>query len=265
MRSIRSLNVNFGLVNIPVKIYSATAGNEISLRQLHGKDFSPIRYAKVCTAEEEEVPAGEIVRGYEYKKGEYIVLTDEDLEEINPKKSSSIEVFEFVTEKEVDAKYAEKPYYLEPDKGAAKAYALLRDALKKTGKVGMSRFVLRTNEYLGLLKPDGQALVLQQLRYHSDLVPPDGLKLPEDMAEGREMDIAVKLIEQLSEPFKPENYRDTYREQFEAAVERKAKGETIRVSEATPQEAGRVPDLMEALLQSLQQEESRRKQEQTVS
>jgi DNA end-binding protein Ku len=264
MRAIRSLNLSFGLVNIPVKIYSGTAGTGISFRQLHAKDFAPIRYAKVCTAEEEEVPQNEIVRGYEYQKGEYIVLTDEDLEEINPRKTNSIDVLEFVDAAEVDPKYLEKPYYLEPDKGAARAYALMRDALKRSGRVGIARFMLRSREHLGLIKPDGRALMLHQMRYHTDLVQPDGLDLPDEMSEGRELEVAMKLISQLTEPFQAENYRDTFREEFEAAVERKARGETIRITEEEP-EPSRVPDLMEALLQSLQQEQSRRQhQEQNV-
>ena len=254
MRAMWSGSVSFGLVTIPVRLYSAT-GKETKLEfdMLHKKDMSPIRYAKVCKLEGDEIPNDEIVKGYEYSDGEYVILEDEDFLRANSKLSRSIEITSFTDETAIDDIYFEKPYYLEPDKGASKAYGLLRDALKQTGKVGIAQFVLRDREHLAAIKPSGDVLVLNQLRYESELRTPEGLDLPQAAADEKEMDLAVMLIDRLSEPFEPERYKDTYTEQLRAVIEERAQGRVpvARVEEPQPT---KVADLMATLKQSVEQQ-----------
>ncbi len=226
MRSIWSGAISFGLVYIPVRLYNATVTQELDLDMLRKSDLCPIHYAKVCRATGDEVPNDEIVKGYQYRKGEYVVLTDEDFRRANVKKTQTIEIVQFIEAKEVDQKYLEKPYYLEPVKEAAKAYALLHEAMRRTDKVAVARFVLRTREHMALLKPDGDALVLNQMRFASEIKPADDLKLPGQDARlaERELDMAVKLIGQLTEPFRPEQYHDTYTEELLRLIQEKAEG-----------------------------------------
>jgi DNA end-binding protein Ku len=153
MRAIWSGALSFGLVNIPVKLYSATAGMGLDLTMLHKKDISPIRYARICRADGKEIPYEDIVKGYEYQKGDYVILTDEDFKKASVEKTKAIEIESFVKESEIDPIYFEKPYYLEPEKGAQKAYALLRESLKKSKKIGLAKFVLRNREHLAAIRP----------------------------------------------------------------------------------------------------------------
>lgn len=255
MRAMWSGSVTFGLVNIPVRMYSATGGEgKLEFNQLHSKDMSPIRYARICRLEEIEVPYEEIVKGYEYSDGEYVVLEDEDFERANVAKSKSIEIMDFVSESEIDTIYFEKPYYLEPDKGAAKAYALLREALNKTGKVGIARYVIRNREHLAALKPSDDVLVLNQIRYAAELRSAEGLNLPaaEEVPE-REMDLALALVNQLTGPFNPEQYSDTYTEELRQVIEEKAAGR-VPVPKGKAPEPTEVTDLMDVLRKSLDQE-----------
>jgi DNA end-binding protein Ku len=212
MRAIWTGALSFGLVNIPVRLYSATSGTGLEFDMLHKKDLSPIRYARVCRADGKEVPYEEIVKGYEYKKGDYVVLTDEDFKKAAPRRTKTVDIFDFVKEDEIDSVYFEKPYYLEPDKGAGKAYSLLREALKKSKKVGLAKFVLRNKEHLAVIKPFGKVVVLNQLRFNDEIRPPEGLDLPgEKVAKGKEIEIALALIDHLTSHFKPEDYKDDYK------------------------------------------------------
>src|SRR5690349_8275629 len=160
MHPIWSGVLSFGLINIPIKVYSGTAGVNIEFNLLHKTDYSPIRYAKVCRKEGKEVTQADIVKGYEYRDGDYVVLTNEDLKDLNMDRSQAIDVLGFVKESEIDSIYFEKPYYLEPDKGAGKAYAILRESLKKSKKVGVAKFVIHTREHLGIIKPHEKIIVL---------------------------------------------------------------------------------------------------------
>lgn len=225
---------------------------------LRKQDLCPISYARVCRDTGEEVPYEEIVKGYEYRKGDYIVIEDEDFRRANVRKTQTIDIEEFVDEREIDTKFFEKPYYLEPTKQARKAYALLREALKKTGKVGVGRFVLRSRERLVALKPEGDLIVLEQMRFVSELRKPEGLNLPAgDEANNRELSVAIKLIDQLTEPFKPEQFHDTYREELERVIAEKAAGRTpeARGEKPIPTE---VPDLMAKLRESLERARARK-------
>jgi DNA end-binding protein Ku len=253
MKAIWSGAISFGLVYIPVHLFNATVTQDLDLDMLRKSDLCPIHYAKVCRETGDEVPNDQIVKGYEYRKGEYVVVTDEDLKRANVKKTQTIEIVAFIEAKEVDQKYLEKPYYLEPVKQAAKAYALLREAMRRTDKVGVARFVLRTREHMALLKPEGDVLVLNQMRFASEIKPADGLNLPkkEKPAE-RELEMAVKLIGQLSEPWKPEQYHDTYIEELKRFIEQKAEGKepAVHGEEPIPIE---VTDLFAKLRESLDQ------------
>ena len=226
MRAIWNGAISFGLINIPVKLYSGAESRDgIDLHMLHEKDKSPIRYAKICKEEDKEVPFDEIVKGYEYAKGEFVVITDDDFEAADAKKTTTIDIVEFADENQIDVRYLEKPYYMEPQKGADKPYALLREALRKKNRLAVATFVLRQREHLALIKTVGSVLVLNQMRYPSDLRSPGGLKLPaKNAATDRELDMALKLVDQLTQPFVPEDFHDTYTEELQARIEAKVKG-----------------------------------------
>jgi DNA end-binding protein Ku len=255
MRAIWSGSVSFGLVNIPVKLYSASETEaKIDFNLLHEKDMSPIRYAKFCKLEGVEVPNEEIVKGYEYSKGEYVIMTDDDFKQALPATTQAIEITDFTAEIEIDDIYFEKPYYLEPDKGAAKPYALLREALRRSGKVGIARFVLRNREHLAAIKPSGDVLILDQLRYQSDIRKPDELNLPSsEQLQDRELDLALALVDKLTVPFNPEQYTDTHTAELRRVIEEKAAGRVPVAREEAPQPTN-VVDLMSVLKRSLEQE-----------
>ena len=255
MRAMWSGAVSFGLVNIPVRLYSATGGEaKLEFDLIHEKDKSPIRFARICKLEGEEVPYQELVRGYEYSDGEYVVLTDEDFQKANVTRTRAIEILDFVKETEIDDIFFEKPYFLEPDKGAAKPYALLREALRQSGMVGIARFVLRNREHIAAIRPSGNALVLDQLRYLSEIRSAEGLKLPEAVdLDQREMDLARALVNQLTDEWKPEKYHDTYTEELRQLIEEKAAGRVPAPKGEEPKPT-EVVNLMDVLKQSLERE-----------
>ncbi len=259
MRSIWSGAISFGLIHVPVKLYTGVQEQGPDLDMLRKGDLCPIRYARVCRDTGEEVPYQDIVKGYEYRKGDYVVLEDEDFKRANVRKTQTIDVTEFVNEDEIDAKLMEKPYYLEPAKQARKAYALLREALKKTRKVGVGKFVLRNREHLVIVKPEDDLLVLEQMRFVDEVRKPEGLDLPsKEEASQRELDVAIKLIDQLTEPFKPEQFHDTYREELQRVIEEKAQGRTPQPKGERPIPT-EVPDLMAKLRESLEQARKQKK------
>jgi DNA end-binding protein Ku len=253
MRAIWTGALSFGLVNIPVRLYSATAGTELKFNLLHQKDLSPIKYLRVCRADGAEVPYEDIVKGYEYQKGDYVVLTDEDFKRANVRRTKTIDISEFVDEKEIDLIYAEKPYYLEPDRGAAKPYVLLREALKRSGKVAVCKFVLRQKEHLGIVKPHGNVLLLEQLRFATEIREPEGIDAPTDEVVGdKEVEVALALINQLSEPFNPSEHEDEYTKELLGVIEEKSKGKTVRIQEGEEPAPTAATDLMATLRASLE-------------
>jgi DNA end-binding protein Ku len=258
MRAIWTGSLSFGLINIPVRLYSGSENKGgLEFDMLHKTDLSPIRYARICRKDGKEIPYDQIVKGYEYQPGDYVVLTDSDFAKAAPQKTKAIDIAEFTDEKEIDIRYFEKPYYLEPDKGADKPYALLREALSKSGKVAVAKFVLRNRERLCIVKPVGRALVLDQMRFPSEIREPSELKLPEKKAAKSEVDMALKLIEQLTQPFIAEDFRDTYTEELEKVIEAKAKGKPRK---AAPKAEAAKPagDLMTMLKASLEQEQAKK-------
>ena len=253
MRSIWSGAISFGLVLIPVKLYTAVQESTLDLDMLRKQDLCPIRYARVCRDTGEEVPYEDIVKGYQYRKGDYVVLEDEDFRRANVRKTQTIDIVEFVNQGEIDPKFIEKPFYLEPTKQARKAYALLREALRKTGKVAVGRFVLRNREHLVVLRSEEDIIVLDQMRFADEIRKPAGLDLPaKDEASDRELDMAIKLIDQLTAPFQPEQFHDTYKEELERVISEKAQGKTPESEEQQPIPT-EVPDLMAKLRESLEQ------------
>lgn len=253
-RSIWSGALSFGLINIPVKLYAAALNTDLRFHFLHKEDLSPIRFAKVCRADGREIPFDDIVKGYEYQKGDYIMLTDEDFEKANPRKAKTIEISEFVDEKGIDSVYFERPYFLGPDKNAEKPYALLREALKKSKKVGVARFVLRNKEHLAAVKVQGNVLVLNQMKFREEIRDPKEIDAPgAEHVSARELAMAISLIEQLTDKFRPEQFRDTYKKELETLIAEKAKGHRPKAKEAAPQ-LTKVSDLMNALKASLERE-----------
>ncbi len=253
MRSIWSGAISFGLVYIPVRLYSATESNQLDFDLLRRDDLCRIRYVRVCEETGEEVPWDDIVKGYEYEEGRYVVLEDEDFERANVRKTKTIDIVSFVEAKEVDQKYLEKPYYIEPDEGAKPAYALLRAALKASGKAGLARFVLRTREHVALVKAEDELLVLNQIRFASELRSPEPLDLPEKAEVGeRELDMALELIDQLSEPWQPRNYRDTYVEDLKAIIQQKIEGRAVELGEEEAAIPAEAEDLFSRLRKSLE-------------
>jgi DNA end-binding protein Ku len=251
MKSIWKGSIAFGLVNIPVRLYSATETQGVTSHMLHKKDLSRIRYQRVAESTGKEVPADQIVRGYEVDKEQYVLLTDEELDGVSPEKSTGIEIQEFVEESDISSLYFEKPYYLEPDKGAAKAYTLLREALAKTGKVGIAQFVLRNRESLCVLKPQGNGLVLNALRFASEIRSMEELALPStEKISVSEVSLATKLIEGMAGTFDPAKYKDTYTEEVQKLIEAKAKGQKRSAPAPKPAKSN-VIDLVAALQESL--------------
>lgn len=251
MRAIWSGAISFGLVNIPVKLYSAVTTQSLDLDMLSKKDMSPIKYKRVSAASGEEVDYKDIVKGYEYSKGEYVIINEKDFEKASPEKYRTIDIVDFTSEKEIDAVYFDKPYYLEPDKGAGKAYTLLLKALQKSGKVGIARFMIRNRERIGVVKPLKDVVLLEQIRFASEIRSYEDLNLPKaQKLSPKEIEMAVKLIDQLTTKFDPETYKDTYIEELKKIIEAKAKGKEIKMPKMEKPSA-RVTDLMEVLKESL--------------
>jgi len=251
-RSIWSGAISFGLVNVPVKLFSAVSPKDVRFHQLDAKTKSRVRQKRVSAATGEEVPYEEIVKGYELGPDTYVTITPEELEALDPKATKSIDIEDFVDLDQIDPVFYERPYYLVPDKGGAKAYALLREAMRETNKVGIARLVLRTKQYLAAIRPMDDALVLETMLFADEVVPPDELDLPGKEIEvtEREEKMARQLIDSLTTDFDPEKYRDEYRERVLELIEQKAAGQEI-VVEDTAEEAPKVVDLMAALEASL--------------
>src|SRR5262245_27505180 len=208
MRAIWSGAIGFGLVNIPVKLYSATQGSELDLDMLDKKDRSNIKFQRVNANTGKEVPWENIVKGYKVDD-RYVVLTDEDFQKAAPEKNKTITIEEFIDEKDIDSIYFETPYYLQPDKSGVKPYALLKEALEKTGKVGMGTFVLRNRESLVLIKPHDDMLVLNKIRYQQEIRSTEEITVPATHSKPGELKMAIQLIQQLSGKFDLSKYKDT--------------------------------------------------------
>jgi DNA end-binding protein Ku len=252
-RPIWSGTISFGLVTVPVKLVTATQSQDVRFNQLEEGSGSRIRYRKVSESTGEEVPNERIVKGYEISPGQYVVMEDDELASFAPKATRMIEIEDFVDLDQIDPLYFDHPYYLVPDRNAGKPYRLLLDVMNEQEKVAIGRVVLRGKEHLVALRPLGDALCIETMRYADEVIPVEKLEgLPEGDAEPtqRELDMARQLVETLTADFEPEKYHDQYREQVRELIEKKAAGEEI-VAEPLVEEPAKVVDLMAALEASL--------------
>jgi len=253
MRPVWNGSISFGLVNIPVKLYSASEERALSFKMLDRESLAHISYKKVNKDTGKEVEQKDIVKGYECGKGKFVVLEKEDFKRANPRKTELLDIVSFTDEKEIDSRLFEKPYFVEPVGKSAKAYSLLRDALKKSGKVGVAKYVLHEREHVGILKFEDNMLMLIELRYQDELRKPEGLELPKGADyQKKELDLALSLIDQLSEKFDIADYKDTYVDELRKIIRAKAKG---NLKEAPKEKAETQPtdfaDILEMLQQSL--------------
>jgi len=255
-RSIWKGAISFGLVNIPVELHTAVRSEaRISFRQLHKKDLSPIKYDRVCAKEEKSVPWEEIVKGYEYSKGKFVVLDEEDFRAAAIESSKTIDIQDFVKEDQIDPRFFESPYYLLPQKGGDKAYALLREAIRKTGMVGIGMVTMRSNQqHLVAIKVVEDALVMEIMRYADELVDTSSFTFPSaENVRPAELTMAEQLVNTLADAFQPEKYSDTYRDNLMRIINAKMKGKKVEVEEPAEPEATNVVDLMARLQESLAQ------------
>jgi DNA end-binding protein Ku len=253
MATIWKGSLTFGLVNIPVELRSAVKSDHISFRLLHEEDLSPVKYERVCQRTGEPVPWDEIVKGYEYTKGKYVVLTDEDFKAAALESSKTIDILNFVQESEIDPRYFETPYYLVPAKGGEKAYALLREAVRNAGAVGIGKIIIRQSQHLAGVKVVGDALVLEIMRFANELVDSDEFTFPKaDVVRPQELKMAEQLVANLAEPFDPARYTDDYRANLMRIIKAKMKGKKVVLEESdeAPEDT-KVIDLMARLQESL--------------
>jgi len=251
-RSIATGTISFGLVSIPVRLFPATQpAASISFNLLHGKDGSRLKQQYVCAKDGEKVEREEMVKGYEFEKDRYVTFTPEELKALDEIATQTIDIAEFVPAEQVDAVYYDRAYHLGPDKGGAKAYRLLAEALQRAGKAALARYAARGKQYLVLIRPAAGRLVLQQLYYADEVRPPDEIPVDEASISEQEIQLALKLIEQTaSDAFRPERYEDAVKKRVLEAIERKVQGQEIQVA-APGEPQAQVIDLMDALKASL--------------
>jgi DNA end-binding protein Ku len=246
--------ISFGLVNVPVKLYSAVSRKTVRFNQLNAETGNRIQQKRVDPETGEEVGYDQIVKGYELTKDRYVVITPDELDALDPEKTRTVDIEDFVDLDEIDPVYYDHPYYLVPDKGATKAYGLLLGAMKQANKVAIARVVLRSKEQLVAIRPSGDVLMMETMLFHDEVVPAQDIEdLPEEKelkATDRELKMAQQLIDSLSSEFDPTSYRDEYREKVLELIEMKASGQEIAVQPEAPEPA-KVPDLMAALEASL--------------
>ena len=254
-RAIWSGSISFGLLNVPVRLYSAVARRNIALREIRESDSARIKHRRVAEGTDEEVAYEDIVKAYELTPGQYVPLSKEEMAALAPEKTRAIDVQDFVDIEEIDPMYFDSPYYLGPAEGAEKAYSLLAAAMESSGKAAISRFVFRNKEHLAAIRASDGVLTLTTMRFSDEVVPPSELDdaLPDEKPKvaKREQEMAEQLIASLSTEFEPETYKDEYREQLLALIEQKAEGKEIVAPEAEAPKATKAPDLMAALEESI--------------
>ena len=257
--AIWSGSINFGLVTIPVKLFTAVKTDDLSFNMLHAKDEGRIKYERVCSVDGKPVPWDEIVKGYEFEKGEYVVLTDKDFAAVNPEATQSVDIVEFVELDKINPMFFDKPYYLEPTKQGRHAYALLRETLTQSNRVAIARVVVRTKEYIAAVKAIGDALVLELMHWASEIVPSDTLEIPgrESLPE-KEMQMARMLVDTMSvEEFEPEKFTNKYHDELMTMIEARAAGKELPKPKKAPIRS-KVVNLMDVLAQSLEASKKRR-------
>ena len=264
-RSLWKGAISFGLVNVPVELHSARKrSTELDMTMLDKRDLAPVGYKRVNKSTGKEVPWGEVVKGYEYRDDKYVVLSDEDFRRANPEAAKTVDILAFVDLAGIQPQYFETPYYLKPEKRGEKAYALLRGALEKAGKAGVASVVIRTKQYLAALVAQDELLVLNTLRYADELKSPGEMELPKAKVSPRELDMALRLVEDMADEWHPEKYKDTYRDDLMRRIKEKIKaGETEEITEAEKEPRGAkgadVIDLMALLRKSVEKKPARPK------
>jgi DNA end-binding protein Ku len=254
-RAIWSGSISFGLLNVPVRLYSAVARRNIALREIRESDSARIKHRRVAEGTDEEVPYENIVKAFEITPGRYVPLSKDEMAALAPEKTRAIEVQDFVDIEEIDPMFFDSPYYLGPSDGAEKAYSLLAAAMEKSGKAAIARFVFRNKEHLAAIRASGGVLTLTTMRFADEVVPASELDdvLPQKKGKvaKKEQEMAERLIESLSTEFDPSSYRDEYREQLMSLIEQKAEGKEIVAPETEEPQPTKAPDLMAALEQSI--------------
>jgi len=261
-RAIWKGSISFGLVNIPIALYPATRREELKFRLLRKSDLSPVNYKRVAEKDGKEVSWDQIVKGYEYEKGKYVVLKEEDFERVDLEATQTVDIQDFVDQEEIDPMFFYKPYYLEPQKGGDKAYTLLRDALKDSNKVGIAKVVIKTRQYLAGVKPEDGTLVLELMHFADELADPGKLHVPKKTEVGkREMNMAKSLVDSMSSKWNPEKYKDDYREALMEVIEEKveAGGKEIEEKPRKAPKPTKVIDLVSVLQKSLEQTGGKKK------
>jgi DNA end-binding protein Ku len=243
-------HITFGLISLPVRLVSAARSETVSFNQLHKTDHSRVKQVLFCQAEDKPVPRSELVKGYEYEDGKYVVIADEDIKKITPKTAKVMEIMEFVKEKEVDSVYFEASYYLHPEEAGEKAYTVLQRALKDTGRVGMAKITMHNREHVVILRPSRTGMTLHTMYYADEVRSIDEFRTDTTIAKDIEVQIAAQLIDAMEAPFDPEKYKDNYRESLKKMIEAKIKGEEI-VEAPAAEEMAPVIDIMQALKTSL--------------
>jgi DNA end-binding protein Ku len=263
MRAIWKGSISFGLVNIPIALYPATRKEDLRFRLLRAKDLSPVNYKRVAEKDGKEVPWDQILKGYEYEKGKYVVLKDEDFQRVDLEATQTVDIQDFVKQEEIDPVFFYKPYYLEPQKGGDKAYVLLRETLKKTGKIGIAKVVIKTRQYLAGVKAEQDVLVLELMHFAEELADPSKLHIPKKIEPGkREIDMATALVNSMSSKWDPKKYRDDYREALMEVIEEKVEAGGKELEEKPKKKAPpstKVIDLVSVLQQSLNQTQGAKK------
>ena len=245
--------ISFGLVNIPIELHTAVRNSRPRFRMLHAEDKSPIKFERVCAREGTPVAWDDLVKGYEYEKGRFVVLTKEDFQAAALEKSRTVDILDFVSSDEIDDRFFETPYYVLPSKGGERAYALLREAIRKSGRTGIAKIILRQTQHLAALEVIGDALVLTMMRFADELADISTYSFPAaSTVRKQELDMAATLVESLAAEWKPEKYTDDYRENLMKVIRAKMKGRTVKLAAAEEPQSAEVVDLMERLRRSLQ-------------
>ena len=245
--------ISFGLVNIPIELHTAVRDNRPRFRMLHADDKSPIKFQRVCAREGKPVAWDDLVKGYEYEKGRFVVLTKEDFQAAALEKSRTVDILDFVKADEIDDRFFETPYYVLPGKGGERAYALLREAIRKSGRTGVAKIILRETQHLAALEVIDDALVLTMMRFGDELADISAYRFPTASSVGKqELEMATMLVESLAAEWQPDKYTDDYRENLMKVIRAKMKGRTVKLESAEAPQSAEVIDLMERLRQSLQ-------------
>jgi DNA end-binding protein Ku len=261
-RSLWTGSLSFGLVNVPVAMFSGVSDQDLHFRQLHAKDHTPVETHRYCAEEDEEVPYDEIASGYETDDGDFVILTDAELAAAAPRRSRTIDIEAFVDLEEVDPIHFDHPYVLMPSgeaEGIQRAYRLLVEVMSRTDRAALGRVVMRTKEYLSLIRARDERLVLTTMLWHDEVRPTDPIPSPtkKDKPSKKEVDAAVELIESFSCDWDPSRYEDEFQKRLKAIVKKKSKGQTIELPEEEDEQRSPVPDLLAALERSLEEAKSR--------